>query len=100
MRKWFMVFLGLVWCAQSWAESTAPSLVLALNWKPEPQFGGFYAAHGILQRGAHVERRLTDVFPMAAGGNLKAMLISEVLAVGFHHLDMLFIPYITDTLEE
>jgi NitT/TauT family transport system substrate-binding protein len=57
MRKWFMVFLGLVWCAQSWAESTAPSLVLALNWKPEPQFGGFYAA----QENGHFRNSKLDV---------------------------------------
>ena len=26
------------------ASVSAKPLVLALNWKPEPQFGGFYAA--------------------------------------------------------
>lgn len=44
MRKWCVLFLGLVWCTQSLAQSGAQPLVLALNWKPEPQFGGFYAA--------------------------------------------------------
>jgi NitT/TauT family transport system substrate-binding protein len=33
--------------------TSAQPLVLALNWKPEPQFGGFYAAqeHGYYQKG-------------------------------------------------
>lgn len=57
MRKWFMVFWGVALCAQSWAESAAPSLVLALNWKPEPQFGGFYAA----QENGHFRNSKLDV---------------------------------------
>jgi NitT/TauT family transport system substrate-binding protein len=35
-----MVLIGALWSMQLLAEP----LVLALNWKPEPQFGGFYAA--------------------------------------------------------
>ena len=42
MRRTCMVFLCLLWSMESGAGS--PSLTLALNWKPEPQFGGFYAA--------------------------------------------------------
>jgi len=38
-----MVLCALLWCAASLAEPGKP-LVLALNWKAEPQFGGFYAA--------------------------------------------------------
>lgn len=40
MKKWFL-FLILIFCI----EAHAQSLQLVLNWKPEPQFGGFYAAH-------------------------------------------------------
>jgi NitT/TauT family transport system substrate-binding protein len=40
MRKFFAVCAGLI-CS---AVVAAEPLVLALNWKPEPQFGGFYAA--------------------------------------------------------
>ncbi len=43
MRRWCMVLCALLWCAASLAEPGKP-LVLALNWKAEPQFGGFYAA--------------------------------------------------------
>lgn len=43
MRRWCMVLCALLWCAASFAEPGKP-LVLALNWKAEPQFGGFYAA--------------------------------------------------------
>jgi NitT/TauT family transport system substrate-binding protein len=50
MRKWCMLLWSLVLCAHALAQAQAatPPLVLALNWKPEPQFGGFYAAqeHG------------------------------------------------------
>jgi NitT/TauT family transport system substrate-binding protein len=45
MRKVVILLLGLVWSAALWAQSEAGKpLVLALNWKAEPQFGGFYAA--------------------------------------------------------
>ena len=38
--------LALLCSTQLLAQTTSPAqpLVLALNWKPEPQFGGFYAA--------------------------------------------------------
>lgn len=53
MRMWCMLLLGLAWCAQSFAQP----LVLALNWKPEPQFGGFYAA----QEQGHFRKNNLDV---------------------------------------
>lgn len=40
MRTVGVLLLSLLWSIQLLAEP----LVLALNWKPEPQFGGFYAA--------------------------------------------------------
>ena len=40
MRHLCVLLLAALWSAQLLAEP----LVLALNWKPEPQFGGFYAA--------------------------------------------------------
>lgn len=53
MRMLCMLLLGLAWCAQSFAQP----LVLALNWKPEPQFGGFYAA----QEQGHFRKNNLDV---------------------------------------
>jgi NitT/TauT family transport system substrate-binding protein len=46
MRRWCSFLLSVLWSAQLLAQAaeTAQPLVLALNWKPEPQFGGFYAA--------------------------------------------------------
>jgi len=52
MRKWCMLLCGLMWCAGALAQPGSPPasqplpkpVVLALNWKAEPQFGGFYAA--------------------------------------------------------
>jgi NitT/TauT family transport system substrate-binding protein len=46
MRRIFAFLLSVLWCAQLLAQTAAPTqpLVLALNWKPEPQFGGFYTA--------------------------------------------------------
>ena len=46
MRTLLSLLLGVLWSAQLLAQSAVPAqpLVLALNWKPEPQFGGFYAA--------------------------------------------------------
>jgi len=46
MRILLSLLLSVLWSAQLLAQSAASAqpLVLALNWKPEPQFGGFYAA--------------------------------------------------------
>jgi NitT/TauT family transport system substrate-binding protein len=57
MRMIGSLLLALLWSTQLLAQATQPTqatqpLVLALNWKPEPQFGGFYAAqvHGDYQK--------------------------------------------------
>lgn len=46
MRKVFGLIISVLWSTQLLAQQIVPTqpLVLALNWKPEPQFGGFYAA--------------------------------------------------------
>jgi NitT/TauT family transport system substrate-binding protein len=49
MRKIFSLLLGVLCgfgllATPALADQPAAPLVLALNWKPEPQFGGFYAA--------------------------------------------------------
>ncbi len=53
MRRLLVLLLAIAWGTQLLAQQTASAepLVLALNWKPEPQFGGFYAAqlHGYYQ---------------------------------------------------
>ena len=46
-------------------EENNGQISLALNWKPEPQFGGFYAAQ---QAGAFTSRGLTvDILPGGSG---------------------------------
>jgi len=46
MRGLCSLLFAVLFSVQSVAQpdTSAESLVLALNWKPEPQFGGFYAA--------------------------------------------------------
>jgi len=41
MYRLTILLLATLWSVRLWAGDP---LVLALNWKPEPQFGGFYAA--------------------------------------------------------
>ncbi len=62
MRRWCMVLCALLWCAASLAEPGKP-LVLALNWKAEPQFGGFYAA----QAQGHFQRNKLAVKIVVGG---------------------------------
>ncbi|MGZ5279310.1 MAG: ABC transporter substrate-binding protein, partial [Pseudobdellovibrionaceae bacterium] len=42
--KIFISILVIFFSLLSTSQATGPSLKLALNWKPEPQFGGFYTA--------------------------------------------------------
>jgi NitT/TauT family transport system substrate-binding protein len=51
MRKYLVLLVTLLWSAQLLSKP----LVLALNWKPEPQFGGFYAAQ---EQGYYSEHKL------------------------------------------
>ena len=51
MRKFSVLLVTLLWSAQLLSKP----LVLALNWKPEPQFGGFYAAQ---EQGYYSEHKL------------------------------------------
>lgn len=56
MRKLSALLLGMLCSASLWVQSAVGApLVLALNWKPEPQFGGFYAAQA---RGYYRDRQL------------------------------------------
>ena len=59
MRKLYCLLLSILWSAQLLAQPGGPSqaLVLALNWKPEPQFGGFYAA----QLNGHYQKNKLEV---------------------------------------
>ena len=77
----FAVLCSLPLLAQS-APPTAP-LVLALNWKPEPQFGGFYAAQ---VQGYYTENGLnvniieggsgTPTIQMLMAGNVDYAIVS------------------------
>ncbi|MDG2045720.1 MAG: ABC transporter substrate-binding protein [Halioglobus sp.] len=45
MRRLLGCLLAIAWSTQLLAQQVdSTGVVLALNWKPEPQFGGFYAA--------------------------------------------------------
>jgi len=58
MRKFYLPLLAIIFSISAglWAQPTVGKpLVLALNWKPEPQFGGFYAAQA---RGYYRDRQL------------------------------------------
>lgn len=46
MLRWLTIFLTLTFTNQFTSAATK----LALNWKAEPEFGGFYAAAGILKK--------------------------------------------------
>ncbi|HEX5638061.1 MAG TPA: ABC transporter substrate-binding protein, partial [Gammaproteobacteria bacterium] len=65
MRLLLSLLLSVLWSAQLLAQSGVPAqpLVLALNWKPEPQFGGFYAA----QVSGYYEKNDLDVKIMEGG---------------------------------
>jgi NitT/TauT family transport system substrate-binding protein len=78
MRKIITLCLALL-CAPLYADP----LVLALNWKPEPQFGGFYAAQ---VRGDYTQRKLdvkiieggsgTPTIQMLTAGKVDYALVS------------------------
>jgi NitT/TauT family transport system substrate-binding protein len=55
MQKRFAVFVALLLSLLAPVASAVEPLVLALNWKPEPQFGGFYAAQ---EQGYFLEHKL------------------------------------------
>ncbi len=92
----------------SFGASSAPVKVpLALNWKPEPQFGGFYAAHvaGIdLKNNVNFEilpgGAGTPVVQMVAAGKMDFGLASadEVIIARSHGADVvaLFATYQTN----
>ena len=65
-------------CSKKSASSGAAAVVLALDWVPEPEFGGFYAAResgGFAQRGLTVEIRGggagVPVVQLVAGGQVQ-----------------------------
>jgi NitT/TauT family transport system substrate-binding protein len=79
MRRIFAAWLGLLLASLCHAEP----LVLALNWKPEPQFGGFYAAQ---VHGDYTQRQLdvkiieggsgTPTIQMLTAGKVHYALVS------------------------
>ncbi len=57
--------LGISACSGSAAGSAGAKVTLVLNWRPEPEFGGFYAAQN---EGTFKAHRLTvDIVPGGAG---------------------------------
>lgn len=79
MRKLLTLCLGFLWSG----IAAADPLVLALNWKPEPQFGGFYAAQA---RGFYAQNKLdvkiieggsgTPTIQMLTAGKVDYALVS------------------------
>ena len=77
MRRFLGFLLAVAWSTQLLAQqagSTEP-LVLALNWKPEPQFGGFYAA----QLQGYYQDNTLDVKVMEGGSGTPTI---QMLAAG------------------
>jgi hypothetical protein len=58
------------------------------------------AAHGVLQRGPDIARRLAHILPMAAFRNLETVLVGKILAVKLNRFLVLLVPNIADALEE
>ncbi len=62
------------------ATPTGPLIQLALNWKPEPQFGGFYAAQ---QRDIYAKRGLNvELVPGGSGTPVVQMVIAGKMPYG------------------
>lgn len=72
MLKSIVAALGLLLCTTTFA---AQPLQLALNWKAEPQFGGFYAA----QTGGHFQQNGLDVTIVEGGSGTPTV---QMLAAG------------------
>ncbi len=74
--------------ALAYASGASPALVkvqLALNWKPEPQFGGFYAAQLI---GADVKNEIQfDILPGGAGTPVVQMVAAGKIDFGIASAD-------------
>ena len=73
--------------------TTAPSapakLILQLNWKPEPEFGGFYTAK---QSGAYARHNLDiDIVPGGVGTPTVQMLAAGKVPFGIISADELII---------
>lgn len=83
MRAWWIgvvvLAAGLVGggCSKS-DEAAKPQVKLALNWKPEPEFGGFYAAQ---QRGDFKKHGM-DVEIMGGGDQVAQMLAAGQVDFG------------------
>ena len=77
MRSFLGFLLAIVWSTQLLAQQagSAQPLVLALNWKPEPQFGGFYAA----QLRGYYEDNTLDVKIIEGGSGTPTI---QMLAAG------------------
>ncbi|MEK7356854.1 MAG: ABC transporter substrate-binding protein [Bdellovibrionota bacterium] len=67
------------------AEAAPTKLKLALNWKPEPQFGGFYAA----QTGGHYKKQdlEVEVVPGGAGTPVVQMVAAGKMDFGIASAD-------------
>ncbi|MEZ5503240.1 MAG: ABC transporter substrate-binding protein [Halioglobus sp.] len=77
MRTMMALLIGMLWSGLLLAQAATPAkpLVLALNWKPEPQFGGFYAAQ---ERGDFTSNNLkVNIIEGGSGTPTIQMLLAD-----------------------
>ncbi len=76
--------------AHAGATPTETTIHLALNWKPEPEFGGFYA--GNLPDGAYVKKKLkVELLPGGAGQPVPQMVAAGTVEFGIANADEVLI---------
>lgn len=82
----FLPLLSVIAVFQPSIEADAATQTrLALNWKPEPEFGGFYAAERI---GAYAKQNLTvEIVPGGSGTPVVQMLASGQIDFGIVSAD-------------
>lgn len=81
----FAIAFSTVVSAGTFAEAAPTKLKLALNWKPEPQFGGFYAA----ETGGHYKKQdlEVEVVPGGAGTPVVQMVAAGNMDFGIASAD-------------
>lgn len=85
------IFLGLVLSMNAFAAESpkVQELELALNWKPEPEFGGFYLAN---QKGLDAKKGIRlKIVPGGAGQPVAQMLASGKVPLGIVSADEVLI---------
>lgn len=83
--KHFILFLFLICAFSIRGEEKATKLRLALNWKPEPEFGGFYDA---VLRGTYKQNGIElEILPGGVGTPVIQMVEGEKVELGISNAD-------------